>query len=79
MGGRCSGTGGFLRLDPAFVYAEASFLMTFAMGRVPHAGSRQIFKTKAMKSKSKKQFQDGIRIGFSMKPLEGGKFDYYKL
>ena len=32
-----------------------------------------------MKSKSKKQFQDGIRIGFSLKPLEGGKLDYYKL
>ena len=33
------GTGGFLRLDPAFAYAEASVLMTFAMGGVPHAGS----------------------------------------
>ena len=32
--------GGFLRLDPAFAYAEASFLMTFAMGGVPHAGSQ---------------------------------------
>ena len=32
-----------------------------------------------MKSKSKKQFQDGIRIGSSLKPLEGGKLDYYKL
>ena len=32
--------GGFLRLDPAFAYAEASFLMTFAMGGVPHEGSR---------------------------------------
>ena len=32
-----------------------------------------------MKSKSKKQFQDGIRTGFSLKPLEGGKLDYYKL
>ena len=32
---------GFLRLDPALVYAEASFLMTFAMGGVPHAGSRR--------------------------------------
>ena len=42
MGGRCSGTGGLLRLDPAFAYAEASFLMTFAMGGVPHAGSRQV-------------------------------------
>ena len=40
FGGRCSGTGGFLRLDPAFAYAEASFLMTFAMGGVPHTGSR---------------------------------------
>ena len=29
----------FLRLDPTFAYAEASFLMTFAMGGVPHAGS----------------------------------------
>ena len=35
------GNRGFLRLNPAFVYAEASFLMTFAMGGVPHAGSRQ--------------------------------------
>ena len=26
----------------AFAYAEASFLMTFAMGRVPHAGSQQL-------------------------------------
>ena len=34
------GTGGFLRLDLAFAYAEASFLMTFAMGGVPHAGSQ---------------------------------------
>ena len=33
-------TGGFLRLDPTFAYAEASFLMTFAMGGVPHAGSQ---------------------------------------
>ena len=31
------GTGGFLRLDHAFANAEASFLMTFAMGGVPHA------------------------------------------
>ena len=30
-----------LRIDPTFVNAEASFLMTFAMGRVPHAGSLQ--------------------------------------
>ena len=37
------GTGGFLRLDPAFAYAEASFLMTFVVGRVPHAGSRRDF------------------------------------
>ena len=37
--GRCSGTGGFLRLDYAFAYAKASFLMTFAMGGVPHTGS----------------------------------------
>ena len=35
--------GGFLRLDPAFAYAEASFLMTFAMGGVPHEGSRHFF------------------------------------
>ena len=35
------GTGGFLRLDPAFAYAEVSFLMTFAKGGVPHAGSQQ--------------------------------------
>ena len=41
LGGRCSETGGFLRLDPSFAYAEASFLMTFAMGGVPHIGSRQ--------------------------------------
>ena len=40
------GTGGFLRLNPAFAYAEASFLMTFAMGRVPHAGSRQFLPRK---------------------------------
>ena len=33
------GNRGFPRLDPAFVYAKASFLMTFAMGGVPHAGS----------------------------------------
>ena len=33
------GTGGFLRLNPTFAYAKASFLMTFAMGGVPHAGS----------------------------------------
>ena len=33
---------GFLRLDPTFAYAEASFLMTFAMGGVPHAGSRHL-------------------------------------
>ena len=33
------GNRGFLRLDPAFVYAEASFLTTFAMGGVSHAGS----------------------------------------
>ena len=39
MGGRYSVTEGFLRLYPAFVYAKASFLMTFAMGGVPHAGS----------------------------------------
>ena len=32
--------GGLLRLDPTFAYAEL-FLMTFAMGGVPHAGSRQ--------------------------------------
>ena len=31
------GTGGLLRLDPA----EASFLMTFAMGGVPHTGPQQ--------------------------------------
>ena len=42
MGVDAQGTGGFLRLDPAFAYAEASFLMTFAMGGVPHAGSRQV-------------------------------------
>ena len=35
------GTGGLLRLDLAFAHAEASFLMTFAMGGVPHAGSWQ--------------------------------------
>ena len=34
------GTGGFLRLNLAFVYAKTSFLMTFAMGEVPHAGSQ---------------------------------------
>ena len=39
MGVDAQGTGGFLRLDPAFAYAEASFLMTFATGGVPHAGS----------------------------------------
>ena len=38
-----------------------------------------IVKTKAMKSKSKKQFQDGIRIGFPQQPVEGGKFGYYQL
>ena len=43
MGGRCLGTGVLLRLDPAFAYAEASFLMTFVVGRVPHAGSRKDF------------------------------------
>ena len=32
------GTGGFLRLDHAFAYAKASFLMTFAKGGVPYAG-----------------------------------------
>ena len=30
--------GGLLRLDPAFAVCRASFLMTFAMGGVPHAG-----------------------------------------
>ena len=49
------GTGGFLRLDPAFAYAKASkasFLMTFAMGGVPHAGSRDktISKNKICKT-----------------------------
>ena len=38
------GNGGLLRLNPAFAYAEASFLMTFAMGGIPHAGSRQVTK-----------------------------------
>ena len=42
------GTGGFLRLDPAFAYAEASFLMTFAMGGVPHAGSWQTLNIRSM-------------------------------
>ena len=32
--------GGLLRLDPAFA-CGASFLMTFATGRAPHAGSWQ--------------------------------------
>ena len=41
------GTGGFLRLDHAFANAEASFLMTFAMGGVPHAGSCQSFPSPA--------------------------------
>ena len=31
--------GSILRLDPAFAYAKASFLMTFAMSGVPHTGS----------------------------------------
>ena len=29
--------GGLLRLNPAFALCRASFLMTFAMGGVPHA------------------------------------------
>ena len=33
--------GVFLRLNPTFAYAKASFLMTFATGGVPHAGSQQ--------------------------------------
>ena len=34
--------GGHLRLDPAFAFCQAPFLMTFAMGGIPHAGSRQV-------------------------------------
>ena len=30
-----------LRPDHAFAFCWASFLMTFAMGRIPHAGSWQ--------------------------------------
>ena len=29
-----------LKPDHAFAFCRASFLMTFAMGRIPHAGSR---------------------------------------
>ena len=34
--------GGPLRPDPAFAFCQASFLMTFATGGIPHAGSRQV-------------------------------------
>ena len=36
-----------MRLDHAFAYAKASFLVTFAVGRVPHAGSWQRMVRKA--------------------------------
>ena len=31
---------GALRPDPAFVFCQAPFLLTFAAGEIPHAGSR---------------------------------------
>ena len=36
------GNRGFPEARSAFAYAEASFLMTFALGGVLHAGSRQV-------------------------------------
>ena len=33
--------GGPLRPDPAFAFCQAPFLMTFATGGIPHAGSWQ--------------------------------------
>ena len=36
------GNRGFPEAQSAFAYAEASFLMTFALGGVLHAGSRQV-------------------------------------
>ena len=32
-----------LRPDPTFAFCQAPFLMTFAMGGIPHAGSQQEF------------------------------------
>ena len=43
--------GGPLRPDPAFAFCQAPFLMTFAMGGIPHSGSRQQMVTAAMKLK----------------------------
>ena len=53
------GNRGFLRLDPTFAYAEASFLMTFAMDRVPHTGSWQ--KTFLMKVKEESE-KGGLKL-----------------
>ena len=36
--------GGPLRPDPAFAFCQAPFLMTFATGGIPHAGSQQVLK-----------------------------------
>ena len=58
MGVDAQGTGGFLRLDPAFAYAEASFLMTFAMGGVPHAGSRHLRVTASLRRPHKEKAQE---------------------
>ena len=38
--------GGPLRPDPAFAFCQAPFLMTFATGGIPHAGSQHSLGSK---------------------------------
>ena len=66
--------GGPLRPDPAFVYYQASFLMTFATSGVPHADSRQQYShswRELAKSEQSGQLQCLQDIHFSSLPHQG--------
>ena len=47
-----------LKPDHGFAFCQASFLMTFAMGRIPHAGSRNLsyILSRKMRDKEKQLF-----------------------
>ena len=48
-------SGGTLKLDHAFAFCLASFLMTIAVGGIPHDGSRQSTHTKLLHRGTKEQ------------------------